>query len=101
MIKDSVTLVETINFLNELTNLDRDAMERLIRARVPCNEKMADHATVQVGDDDQDRPVVGFLGVINGLFGVDERNYGQICAVFRDDNGLSHFAHMRGGSGTC
>ena len=83
-IKKSITLDETIEFLNGLIEIDSEAVGRLITARVPCNEAMADHPTVQVGDC-RDGFEVGFLGVLNGLFGIDENGWGGITMIFEAD----------------
>lgn len=91
---------EMIAFLNELARIDPYAMARLIAARVPCNSSMADHPTVQTGERYEEsggaigggpprRTVVGwevgFLGIINGFYGVYDdgakRSWGAIAAV--------------------
>ena len=79
-IKESVTLDETIELLNSLVEIDPHAMTKLISARVECNEKLADHPTVQVGAID-DKTEVGILGVLNGIFGADEDGWGPIQVV--------------------
>lgn len=81
MIKQSITLEEVVAFLNELVVIDRAAMTALVETRVPCNEALADHPTVQVSCR-EDGARVGLLGILNGLFGVDERGYGAIGAQF-------------------
>lgn len=50
MIKETVTLDETIDFLSELIKVDAPAIAALIANCVPCNEQMADHPTVQCGE---------------------------------------------------
>ena len=72
MIHDSVTLDQVVAFLNELLRLDRDAVGKLLAARVPCNQAFADHPTVQVAKRGDGTYDVGILGVLNGLFGVFE-----------------------------
>lgn len=79
-IKDSVSIDDTIAFLNELMAIDPDAMAQLCISRVPCNEALADHPTVQVAPEDQGYSV-GILGIINGLFGVDGSGWGPIERV--------------------
>jgi hypothetical protein len=68
-------------FLNTLVALDPDAMMALVESRVPCNEVLADHPTVQVHVGEGGQPMVGLLGILNGLVGD-----GRLCAVY-DDNG--------------
>jgi hypothetical protein len=76
----------TIELLNDLIKTDPVAVSRLIEARVPCNPKLAEHPTVQVTGYGEDGGFkVGFLGVLNGLFGVDKDGWGPIAAVFHDD----------------
>src|SRR5260370_35548935 len=96
MIRDGVDIDGVIEFLNVLTAIDRHAMEAVISARVPCNKELADNPTVQVGLpgevlDVGGQPVpdgefrVGFLGILNGLFGKFESGpmmaWGPISSV--------------------
>lgn len=83
-IRESVTIDEAVSFLNELTNIDPAAMQAFVLTRVPCNDALADHPTVQVldGGDDGLGPKVGTLGILNGLFGTDSHGYGPIAADF-------------------
>ena len=96
MIQEQVTLDETIDFLNELIKVDTPAIAALIANRVPCNEEMADHPTVQCGEQHGGFHV-GMLGIFNGLFGVNEGEYrhgwGAITMVF-DDNDSGHFCNL-------
>jgi len=89
-------LDETIDFLNQLFEIDPNALAALIANRVPCNQGMADHPAVQVGKQNGGYHV-GMLGILNGLFGTDERGYGAIMAVFDSDSGdLLRFKHTDG-----
>ncbi len=75
MIKQKVTLDETIKFLNELKDIDNKALCRLVNLRVFCNKDILNHPTVQctaIKNDPDNSGIVGFLGVLNGLFGIDE-----------------------------
>lgn len=96
MIKETVTLNEVIDFLNELVEVDAPAVAALIANRVPCNEQLADHPTVQCGAQHGGFHV-GMLGILNGLFGIHEGEYrngwGAITAVF-DDNDKGHFRNL-------
>ncbi len=83
----------TVEFLNELVAVDRDAMAALIEARVPCNSGLADHPHVQVQADDGNGCVVGLMGILNGLLGAEEDGFGRICAVYGDTGRLERFAH--------
>ena len=86
MIHKTVSFQEVIDVLNGALALDREAVEVLVEQRVPCNEALADHPTIQVQGDDSGA-AVGLLGVLNGLFGTDEEGWGPIAAVFDDDDG--------------
>lgn len=78
---------QAITVLNEAFDADRVAITLLmLRSRVPCNDALAEHPTIQVGRDDYGRLEVGPLGLINGLFGVDDESYGFI-AFKLDENG--------------
>ena len=84
--KDSITIDETIELLNSMLNADRPATAALVANRVPCNEALADHDTIQVSEQNGGFHV-GLLGVINGLFGVDEYGWGPIATVWTHDVG--------------
>jgi hypothetical protein len=97
-------------FLNEVFELDRDAVSTLIETRVPCSKKMKDHSTIQVtrfGDLDpvhptpsDDQPMVGLLGLLNGFCGVftegTRKGCGPIVAHY-DDNDLKTVTHFSKG----
>ena len=87
----TVSPMDAIAYLNSLVDLDRGAISALIENRVPANDELADHPTCQV-QMGPDGPVVGLLGVINGLFGVDEHGYGAIAACFEEDGTFIKFA---------
>lgn len=80
MIKESITPQEVVEFLNSLLEIDGKAMSDLFSSRVPCNEGLRDHPTVQVAVYDPPVPRVGILGVLNGLFGTfDSSDWGCIA----------------------
>ncbi len=81
-IRESITLDETIEFLNELIGIDRPAVAALLLNRVPCNERLARHPTVQVMRRNGFQ--VGMLGILNGLFGADESGRGTITIMLDD-----------------
>ena len=68
---------KVVAYLNELVALDKDAIERLIEARVPCNEKMASHPHVQV-QGAEGNAVVGLLGIVNGLMGAQPEGANKV-----------------------
>lgn len=85
MVKETVTLHETIDLLNRLAVIDPDAARALFTAKVSCGQALADHPTIQVSHDGWGFQV-GPLGLINGLFGVfpeghPKAGYGPITMV--------------------
>lgn len=82
-LKQSVTIQDAIDYLNELIELDKPAIAALIANRVPCNEVLAHHPTVQVRAQNGGFHV-GILGILNGLFGTLENGWGPITFVFED-----------------
>jgi len=80
---NSVTPDDAIRYLNELIEIDRPAMAALIANRVPCNQAMADHPTVQVRAQ-HGGFTVGMVGILNGMFGIDEDGFGPIVWIFKD-----------------
>jgi len=77
-----------VTFLNGLLGEDPRTIRHLIETRVECSKVLASHPTVQVAPVDDDTFFVGMLGILNGMCGVDENNYGPIAAVYEhyDDN---------------
>lgn len=89
-IKEAVSVDEAINYLNELTKLDPYAMYALFRqSYVECNKALAEHETCQcsgnVATSGHWEYNVGPLGVLNGMFGIDENGYGAIMIEFVQD----------------
>lgn len=78
MIKTTVTLEEVVNLFNTATKADPGAMRALIETRVPCNKELASHPSIQVCED----CTVGLLGLLNGIFGSDEKGWGTLAADF-------------------
>lgn len=80
-IKQSVSVEDAIHLLNELLEIDPNAIGALVANRVPCNEGIADHYSVQVEHRNSGFNV-GLLGIINGLFGIDDDGWGAIACEF-------------------
>jgi hypothetical protein len=74
-----------VSLLNEINEMDPSVLPALIEHRVPCNQKLADHPTVQVGKD-ADGYEVGILGILNGLLGTKEDSTGYLAARFKDED---------------
>lgn len=81
----SVTVQDVIALLNEAAKLDLAAIRALVDHQVPCNCGLADHPTIQVGCTEDGDPRLGVIGIINGLFGVDENAHGPVIADVPDD----------------
>ena len=80
-----VTPQDAVDLLNEASQLDPASIRFLIERRAVCTPGLADHPTIQVNTDESGTPYVGLLGVINGLFGVDENTCGSVIAFIPDD----------------
>lgn len=87
--KETITVDHAIEYLNQLLELDKPAIAALLANRVPCNQELANHPTVQASTQHGGYHV-GLLGIINGLFGVDEKERGPITLVF-DKGELAKF----------
>jgi hypothetical protein len=87
MIVRTTNTHEVVRILNEALATDVQAISALVAARVPCNEALADHPTIQVGTHDGVTKV-GILGIINGFFGIGEDGYGAIEANLNQESGL-------------
>ena len=75
--------------LNDSIRSDHDAMLALVNSRVPVNKGLANHPTIQVGQDS----TLGVMGLINGLFGIKDDGYGYIamdCETDEPKNGCVH-----------
>jgi hypothetical protein len=81
--KEKISLSQVIGILNSAIRADRKAIQTLIESRKPCNKKLANHPSIQVGYNKRSKKYrVGLLGMLNGLFGVDKNMFGGISAVF-------------------
>lgn len=96
MTKELISVDDVVRILNSALNYDKDTIQKLIEQRVPCNNRLAEHPTIQVGAhyDDADFKV-GLIGVINGLFNPHENGYGKIAALY-DENKLVKFVKTTG-----
>lgn len=83
-IRDPLSIEIAIERLNSMLEVDPDTMMRLVAMRIPCKD-LADHPTAQVYEADDGSCYVGHLGLLNGIFGIDARGWGPICAVYEQD----------------
>lgn len=91
MLKQFVSIQDVCALLNELVVLDPDCIKAFVFQRVPCNEAVADHPTIQVHQPKGEKPTVGLLGILNGIFGIQEDGMGALCAEVDDNNKLIGF----------
>lgn len=91
---DTEAIDQAVEVLNRIHKADPSVLDSLIRYRVPCNEELANDPTVQVRVHHEVTDV-GILGIINGLFGVDENNWGYIYANFNGMGYLENFTRGR------
>lgn len=85
--RDEVTVEQVVELLNQALAADDVAITELIQTRTACNEKLSKHSSIQVGlapgcnpEDKKLLYEVGILGLLNGLFGVDDKQWGAIAA---------------------
>jgi len=94
MIDESLTQ-KVIDYLNELLEIDPAAIEDLVKTRVPCSNALSWHPTVQVVGGGECPAMVGLLGIINGLCGVDADGWGPVAARYDEAGNLFEFSRMR------
>jgi hypothetical protein len=82
-IKKEITINELVDFLNSLLMIDEVCLNSLFSMRISCNEDLAKHPTVQVARIDNLFPIVGIIGILNGLFG-EVNGCGAIAAETKD-----------------
>ncbi len=98
-----VSINEVIQFLNELLSIDSVAINKLLTIRVPCNKDLDNHETVQTfkvqgqgklacdldlcDDGPKTIPVVGILGILNGMFGINSDRFGPIMMLIERKTG--------------
>lgn len=85
-----VEIDDIIDALNDILSADPEAIQKLVETYIPCNDKLADHPTVQVQADEKGCKV-GLLGVLNGVLGADDNGLGYICACFDESGKLTEF----------
>ena len=96
MFDDNITPEKLVGFLNNLIELDSNFITSIFQIRIPCNKEMAEYKTVQVRYDDLgssrlNHYRLGLLGLFNGMFGVNENEYGCICMSVRSSGVVDKF----------
>jgi len=90
-------LDQLIKSLNEFVATDQEAIKLLIENRVPCNEEMKNHPTIQVQcDKEGNNPEVGLLGILNGLIGIHHSGWGYLSAEMEEGGRLIEFKRSPG-----
>ncbi len=92
---EAVSVNGILDLLNATCKLDPEFMQTLITSRFPCNENIKDHPSIQVHcykDASEEKPKAGFLGVLNGLIGVDVNVSGPVAANFNEEGQLQGFS---------
>ena len=85
-----ITVSQAIKVLNEALKSDPLAIEGLFSRREFANDDLANHPTIQVGTSNmqgEEFHTVRFIGILNGIFGVDAQGNGYI-AEKRDESGM-------------
>ena len=60
-----------VEFLNQLVRMDKHAISDLVSERVMVNKELEKHPTVQTREVTKGVMEVGFLGILNGMFGIE------------------------------
>ena len=71
-------------YLNGILTDDYDAIVALVGHRVPANQKLCDHPSVQITPD----RTVGLLGILNGMF---NSNSGEIFMQYNEEGQIIKF----------
>jgi len=87
--KKSVKVEDVVDLLNEYLKLDPKGAELLVSTRIPCNEKITDHPTIQTF-----YLTVGLIDFLNGLFGIGKKGSGPIVACFNEQGNLFTFKQI-------
>lgn len=86
---------EAIDVLNRALEADPEAITALMDFHAPCNDALADDPTIQVkgikNADNGFDPLVGCIGLINGIFDIREDGRGYICMYRAADGSITHF----------
>ena len=88
--KTCISVQDVCDLLNELLKSDYDC-NGIVLNRTKCNDKIANHPTVQVHEDEEGSRFLGLIGIINGLFGINENGMGAICYEIDDDDKIIQF----------
>ncbi|MDF1666286.1 MAG: hypothetical protein P1V97_31345, partial [Planctomycetota bacterium] len=89
--KLQITPDQACEFLNELLKKDQEFVKSLVSTRFKCQGSLAfDPNLLCLYSSDFSAAYAGFLGVLNGLFGIDENGQGCI-SVFVEEGEIKRF----------
>ncbi len=84
----AITPIDAVRVLNQALGADPGAIMWLWRKRVRCNAALAAHRTIQVSGLTPRGPyLLSWLGLLNGIFGIDRRGGSPIVAITDDRSG--------------
>ena len=84
-----VTALQICDLLNEAMRIDKKAMRDLCETRVPACQGFVDHPTIACySEKPEDPPLIGVLGLINGIMGLAGKT---LVAHYTPDNELNGF----------
>ena len=91
-VKEKVTLDKVVDLLNQALELDPEAINELFSTRVVCKDGLADHPTIQVfTDKERGFSRVGLIGIINGIFGIDNEGWGHFGVKLDSNDKIEEF----------
>ena len=91
-LSEAIAARRAVRVLNSALDADPQCLQGILRFSLVCSEAMAEHPTVQVQAYGDEPPRLSPLGLINGLFGMDDRTgYGHISMFVSDDNSIEGF----------
>lgn len=79
MVKQYLNAHDVCALLNEFLALDPECAKKLFSYRENCNEAVTLHPTIQTFQYEGEPAKVGFIGLINGMFGSRSDGRGVIC----------------------
>jgi len=93
MIKETISIKDIANLLNELLKKDPKGIKKLFNYRVKTTTEVANHPSVLVASSREYGPKseskisnysLGFLGILNGLFGTQEDGCGFLYYSYKE-----------------
>lgn len=81
MIKESITIQDALDVLNRALKSDPEAIRQLCVNRTKCNKELSNDPTIQAHKALDNEWQVGLTGILNGLFGIEEKSgWGAIAS---------------------